>query len=144
VGLTRKFEYGFMKALNTTNKNYKNHKTISVVTGKSAEKHIVDLCKKIEKKIQGLTINVYPLKNYFFGESITVAGLITGRDIIEGLKPYDLGHMVFIPSSMLKADESIFLDNVSVSEISKELHVPIVVCPVDGNEFVKKIIEQIE
>ncbi len=144
VGLTRKFEYGFMKALNTTNKNYTSNKTISVVTGKSAEKLMVSLCKEIENKIQGIKINVYPLKNHFFGESINVAGLITGKDIIDELKHYDLGNVVFIPNSMLKADESVFLDDFSVSELSKVLHVPIVVCSVDGNEFVKKIIEQIE
>lgn len=70
-----------------------------------------------------LELMVYPIVNHFFGEQITVTGLITGRDLIEQLKDKDLGDLLLIPETMLKAQEEIFLDDVTVEEVEKTLQV---------------------
>ena len=80
------------------------------------------------KLFPSVKINVVEIKNNFFGETITVAGLITGGDLISQLEPHreELGEALLIPKTMLKADEPVFLDNVTVSEAEQALGVAIV------------------
>ncbi len=145
VGLIREFEHNFTNTLkDISEKKCINSKTISIVTGKSAEKFIKEVCRQIQRKFNCINFNVYSLENIFFGKTITVSGLLTGSDIINGLKDKELGDVVLIPDSMLKKEEDIFLDDFSVEDVSQILNVPLVVCPVDGSEFVNRIITQIE
>jgi len=73
---------------------------------------------------------LYVLKNNFFGHNVTVAGLLTGQDLIDGLTGHELGDKVLIPSVMLREGESTFLDDITVEELSRRFGVPVV--PVDG------------
>ena len=100
----------------------------SVATGKLAKPLLSELAQEAMKRFPSVKINVYEIKNEFFGETITVAGLITGKDLISQLTPYksELGDALLIPKTMLKADEPLFLDNVTVSEAEKALGVSIV------------------
>jgi len=100
----------------------------SIATGKLAKPLLSELSEAVMKRFPSVKINVFEIKNDFFGETITVAGLITGGDLISQLEPHkdELGEALLIPKTMLKADEPVFLDNVTVSEAEQALGVTIV------------------
>ena len=85
---------------------------------------------------------VYPIRNDFFGELITVSGLITGQDLKEQLKGKDLGECLLIPCNMLRAGENVFLDDVTVEEVEEQLGVPVAVVDEDGVSFVHALTEK--
>ena len=106
---------------------------ISIATGVAAYpliKYIADMCKQ---KINGLKCDVFAIKNDFFGERITVSGLVTATDIYDQLKDKNLGDTLLIPSSMLRAEGDMFLDSITVEELSEKLNVSIK--PIDNNGF---------
>ncbi|NEO28549.1 MAG: DUF512 domain-containing protein, partial [Kamptonema sp. SIO4C4] len=82
--------------------------------------------------VDGLNIQLAPLNSQYWGQEITVTGLLTGQDLITGLQGKDLGEAILLPSVMLKHDDTVFLDDVSVAEVSQQLNVPII--PVMGVE----------
>ena len=97
----------------------------SIATGTSAApflQNIVDMAREKCDQIQG---TVYPIANRFFGEEITVAGLVTGGDLIAQLRGKNLGQRLLIPDCMLRAGERVFLDDVSVDDVERELGVPV-------------------
>ena len=100
----------------------------SIATGKLAYPLLSELSEAVTERFPTVNINVFEIKNNFFGETITVAGLITGGDLIAQLEPHKdkLGEALLIPKTMLKADEPVFLDDVTVSEAEKALGVTIV------------------
>ena len=83
---------------------------------------------------------MYKIRNDFFGESVTVAGLIVGRDIAAQLKGKPLGHALILPRVMLRETCDVFLDGMTLSELERELGVKIKVNQPDGESFVKEII----
>lgn len=98
----------------------------AVATGVSAApfvREIVDRCREKCDKIKG---KVYPIRNRFFGETITVSGLITGADLVEQLKGAELGERLYIPANMLRSGEQVFLDDMTVEEAQMALRVPII------------------
>lgn len=113
---------------------------ISLVTGYASYDLIKYICEQCEKKHAGLKCSVYPIRNDFFGETITVSGLITATDIIKQLKGKDLGEVLIIPTSMLRSQRDMFLDSITVSELSKELGVKVDYTENDGYAFVDKIL----
>ncbi|MBR5473298.1 MAG: DUF512 domain-containing protein, partial [Clostridia bacterium] len=113
---------------------------ISIATGVDAYpliREIADLC---EQKCSGLKCDVYAIKNNFFGKKITVAGLVTATDIYDQLKDVNLGEALLIPSSMLRAEGDMFLDSVTVEELSNKLNVNINPTDCNGYDLVDKII----
>lgn len=135
VGLCASLKWEFEDALeNCDSLNVENEKT--VVTGCLAFDFISELVSRINSK----KIKVEKVKNIFFGESITVSGLVTGGDIINQLKGKNLGKYILIPSSMLKHEEDVFLDNVTVSDVEKELNVEICVVNNDGYDFLDALL----
>ena len=84
-------------------------------------------------------IHVYQIDNHYFGESITVAGLLTGQDLLEQLKDKPLGETLFIPSNSLRYEGDLFLCGMSVTELSAALGVDVVPCLNDGYEFFDKL-----
>ena len=135
VGLMRSLEDEVDDALSQTDINKTNRK-VSLVTGTLAGDFHKKLTKKISERIEGFQCNVYPIVNNFFGETITVAGLITGGDLISQLKGKDLGDELIIPKVMLKADEDIFLDDVTLDEARKALDIKITPVSNDGFDYV--------
>ena len=113
---------------------------VSLITGEAAYSHLSALCQKLEERVEGLEIKVYKIVNHFFGESVTVAGLLTGRDVLAQLDGKVLGDEVLFPDVMLKADEEIFLDDTTPNELSKKLGVPLRPCRVDGGELIKALL----
>lgn len=112
---------------------------VSVVTGMAAYDFIRSAAKNLEKHFPGLTVHVYGVVNRFFGESITVSGLLTGGDMYEYLKDKPLGQTVFIPSVTLRHEGDLFLDNMSLDEFTEKLGVPVEPVTNDGAEFADKL-----
>ena len=103
--------------------------------------YLVDL---FHKKCYNISVNVVAVKNRFFGSQITVSGLLTGSDLLKEFEGKDLGDALFIPKAMLKNDESIFLDDISLEDLSKRLGVPVIPVMNDGFELVKCLIGETE
>lgn len=121
-------------------------KTVSFATGAAAYPLMCDFAKKLTENIPKIKVNVYKIKNEFFGESITVAGLITGKDLINQLKGKDLGQALFISSNMIigsyqEENENIFLDDVTLTDAKKELSVNIIPVSESVSEIMQKISE---
>ncbi len=97
----------------------------SIATGALAYKYICKLIEKAEKKWHNISCKVYKIRNDFFGETITVTGLITGQDLIAQLKNQPLGDILFLTSNMIKKDSDLFLDDYTISDVEKALDVKI-------------------
>ena len=116
---------------------------VSVATGVAAAPTLRMLADRLCERVEGLTVDVYPVVNHFFGERITVAGLLTGTDIVRALSGKDLGDVLLIPQNALRADEDVLLDDVTVGELSESLGVPVVPVCDDGEAFLKALMGQI-
>lgn len=142
VGMISKLEREIRDYLVTNPKNSMDvKKKVSIATGHSAYNFICDMANCMMEKYPGLDIKVHKIINNFFGDTITVSGLITATDIIDQLKNEDLGQTLYIPRSMLKADEEIFLDNITLEELQKIMNMEIVPCLNEGKDFVDKILK---
>lgn len=135
VGLMKLFQSEVEAELNDTPDGYIIDKTFILATGTLALDFMKSIASKIEEKFESLKIKVVAINNNFFGEKITVSGLITGFDLINELKGIDTDKII-IPKSMMKACEDIFLDNVTLKELEVELGVPVLVSEVSGKEFI--------
>ena len=98
---------------------------VTIATGMAAKDAITDMARRICDKVPGLTVEVIPIVNRFFGESITVAGLLTGKDMSEQLAGRDLGDRLLIPETTLRAERDLFLCGMSPRELAQHLHTPI-------------------
>ena len=97
------------------------------------------------KCFPGLTIHVVAIRNDFFGETITVSGLITGQDLISQLKEQqdagmELGDTLNIPINMLRSGEKVFLDDVTVADVEKALNIHVAAVEANGRDFIEAII----
>lgn len=126
-------------------KNKPRSRKVTVATGEIAYPFIRSMCDLIQKKAPGTEINVVGVKNKFFGGKVTVTGLICGGDLIETLKTHKKTEDVLISSSMLRAGENVFLDNVTLEAAEKELGVKFIPTDNDGFVFVENILgEELE
>lgn len=136
VGLCASLKWEFEDALSHTHDlTVKTEKTI--VTGTLAFEFINSLVEKLNTR----KIKVKKIKNSFFGNKITVAGLITAEDIIKQLENENLGEYILIPISMLRHDDDVFLDNLTISDIEKALNVKVEVVNNDGFDFLEKLLK---
>ncbi len=132
VGMWSLLKDEFKKAL--ADSNFPNiSKTLSIASGTSAALLIQELVDLLHSKYYNIKVNVIPVANRFFGETINVSGLVTGGDITEQLKGAELGEKLLIPYSMLKKDENIFLDDITLKQLANKLGVK--VQPVENNGF---------
>ncbi len=115
-------------------------RTVSVATGVAAYDTVVSMARALEEKVSGLKINVYKIINSFFGESITVAGLLTGKDISEQLQGCELGEVLYFPENALRADGDLFLDDMSPEQLGQKLGVEARAAHNDGAEFIKDVL----
>ena len=97
----------------------------TVVTGKAAYPLILELSEKAMKKISGLEINVVAAENKLFGKMITVSGLLCGRDIADAVEGMDLGEELIIPPNCLRSEGDMFLDDMTVAQLSEKLGVEV-------------------
>ena len=141
VGMLRSFTEEFNDAISSMKLKrlfVKNH-TVSLVTGLLAYDTIKASADKLMELIPKLTINVYPIVNHFFGEKITVSGLLTGTDIIDQLQGKELGEKLFLPENLLRAGEDVMLDDVHICDLERTLQVKTDIVKSSGWNFVHTI-----
>ncbi len=114
-------------------------RNLSVVTGVSAYPLIRNIVDTAERKWHNLTCRVYEIKNDFFGHDITVAGLITGGDIINQLQGKELGDELLIPDVMLRHENDRFLDDVTTQELAEKLGVKVTITQSDGYSLIENL-----
>ena len=95
----------------------------------------------IREKFPNVHVQVLAVQNEFFGEKITVSGLITGQDLIRQLSGKDLGEKLLIPCNMLRDQENVFLDDVTVEEVSEKLGAEIVIVEEGGADLVTAVLD---
>ncbi len=115
-------------------------RTVSIATGVAAYDTVASMARALEERVSGLEINVYEVVNNFFGESITVAGLLTGGDIAEQLQGKELGEVLYFPENALRADGDLFLDDMSPEDLGKKLGVVARPAHNDGAEFIRDVL----
>ncbi len=115
---------------------------ISLATGKLAYRFIKKMADEMMKLFPQLTLNVYEIRNDFFGEMITVSGLLTGQDIVAQLKDKELGDVLLLPQNVLRSGEQVFLDDMTVSEMEKALQVRTDIVKSSGYDFVNTVLRE--
>ncbi|WP_461810943.1 DUF512 domain-containing protein [Faecalimonas sp.] len=116
-------------------------KEISMATGALVYPYLEKMIKKLQTKYPNINIHLYKIINNFFGEKITVAGLITGQDLMEQLKGQPLGEILLLPCSMLRDGEEVLLDDVTITDLKEALQVDIDIVKSSGQDFVEAIIK---
>lgn len=139
VGLMRKFKDEIINHLEEVDLKFEEPLTVSIGTGVSAHKYMIQVCELVKRKYPQINFNVFLVENEYFGKSITVAGLLTGTDLYNNLKGEVLGDLLLIPDVMLKADTELFLDDWTVSQLQEKLNVKASIIKVQGNDFMDKI-----
>lgn len=146
VGMLRLLLNEFQDAMEKLRKEHKENDIalkeaeLSMATGRLAFKFIKQMAEEMMKELPGLTIHVYDIRNDFFGEMITVSGLLTGQDIIAQLKGKQLGKRLLLPQNILRSGEAVFLDDITVSELEKALQVKVDIVKSSGYDFVDAVI----
>ncbi|MBR2213214.1 MAG: DUF512 domain-containing protein [Eubacterium sp.] len=139
VGMTRSYLNEFYDYLDSYEGDDRV-RTVSVVTGELFYNCSLEMADAINKKYPNIDIKVYKIINDFFGHTITVTGLLVGKDIIDQLKGKDLGDELLLPANTLKWGEDIFLDDVSLDELKDVLQTTPVIVKSNGKDFIDKIL----
>ncbi len=134
VGMWALLESEFMQALDECETKEKCRR-VTAVTGQAAYPLIKKLAEKASEKINGLDVNVVCAKNRLLGEMITVSGLLCGDDIAFALEGEDIGEELLIPPNSLRKEGDMFLDNMTVAELSEKLGVKVTANGVGGDEL---------
>lgn len=113
---------------------------MAIATGRLAYPYIGKMAEKMMQAFPNLHIYVYPITNDFFGEHITVSGLITGQDLMRQLKGRPLGARLILPENILRSGEDVFLDDFRVSDLEKALQVPVNIVKSSGYDFVETVL----
>lgn len=131
VGLWALLRWEFLEALKDV-PECSVRRRVSIATGTAAAPLLRELAGAATARFPGLMLEVFPIVNRFFGESITVAGLVTGKDLLRQLAHRELSESLLFPSSMLRHEGDMFLDDVTVEELEDRLGVPMAPVPNDG------------
>ncbi len=115
-------------------------RTISMATGKLAYPYIKQFADKAMELCDGLNVHVYPIRNDFFGEMITVSGLLTGQDICKQLKDKELGETLYLPENVLRSGEDVFLDDLTTSDVQNTLQVRLDIVKSSGYELISTML----
>lgn len=143
VGMLRLFEDELGMAMGDAEERIRAleaERSVSIVTGVASYPMIKKIAGALMSVSDKLDINVFEIKNYFFGESITVSGLLTGKDIYEQMKGMIQGEVLLIPKNSLRAGEDVFLCGMTVSELSEKLNVEVRPTGDDGYEFLDTLL----
>lgn len=113
---------------------------LSMATGYAAYEYLKEMVETLQTKYPNVKVHLYRIRNDFFGEKITVAGLITGQDLIHQLKGQPLGSRLLLPCNMLRDGEEVFLDDVTLTQLKESLQVELDVVKSSGQDFVESIL----
>ncbi|MBE5869744.1 MAG: DUF512 domain-containing protein [Lachnospiraceae bacterium] len=128
------------KKLSGSERKVLKKQRVSIATAKLAYPCIRDMAEHMMKVCEELEIMVYEITNHFFGEMITVSGLLTGQDLIAQLKERDLGDRLLLPENVLRSGEEVFLDDVTLTDMKMALQVPIDIVKSSGQSFVDTVL----
>ena len=115
---------------------------VTIATGELAAPYLREHVASIRGKYPNVEVQVITVKNEFFGGKITVAGLLTGQDLVKQLKGKDLGEELLLSINMLKSDEPIFLDDMTVEQLQTALQIKVSIVESSGNDFVNCILNE--
>ncbi len=147
VGMLRSFMDEFEDALRSIREEPEKwpdrniERDVSMAGGLLINSEKEEMIKSLKELYPNVTVRNYPIKNTFFGERITVSGLLTGRDIISQLSGRELGKKLFLPENLLRAGTETLLDDLTLEDISRVLKIPVSVIPSDGWEFAERILK---
>ena len=113
---------------------------VTIACGEGVFPYMKRIMSMINEKFPNITINRRAIQNKFFGGGVNVSGLVTGGDLIDQLRNDDLGGRLIIPSSMLRFENDLFLDDVSTDDVERELGVTLVPVNNNGNDLVEAVI----
>ena len=113
---------------------------ISIATGRLAAPYIEQYVERVCRQFPGKKVHVYAIRNDFFGERITVAGLITAKDLIAQLKEQPLGSRLLLPIAMFRSGEETFLDDLTRTDVQNALQVPVDIVKSSGQDFVNTVL----
>lgn len=114
--------------------------TVSLVTGRLAAPFLRRLAAECEAAFSNFRIQVFPIRNDFFGEQITVSGLLTGQDVCNQLKGEELGERLLLPCNMLRSGEEVFLDDMTLTELKAALQVETDIVKSSGQDLLFKML----
>lgn len=140
VGMLRLHTEEFREALDACGV-HELHRRVSIATGRLAEAHMRELADMAMERIKGLSVQVYAIRNDFFGESITVSGLVTGGDLIAQLRDKALGDVLLLPDCMLRYEGDLFLDDVHIDTVREQLQVRVEVTERGGEDLLAKLLD---
>ncbi len=141
VGMIRSLNNEVDEALKEVIGDNRSH-CITIATGVLASPVIKKQIEKINEKFPEIKVNVITIKNDFFGENITVAGLLTGQDIIAQLKGIELGEKLLLPEVLLKSGETVLLDDISVEEMENALQTKIHIVQSNGKSLLEAVVNR--
>lgn len=140
VGMITLLRDEFQEALAGEQPDGALHRQVTLATGKLAGPILRELAERLSGKFPGVKVRVREIRNDFFGERITVAGLLTGDDVVRQLKGENLGDVLLLPCSMLRSGEEVFLDDMSVTDMKRTLQVPIDIVKSSGRDLLDAIL----
>ncbi|WP_337425024.1 DUF512 domain-containing protein [Alitiscatomonas sp.] len=141
VGMIRLLYEEFMDALREKEDDGKTEE-LSMATGFLPYPYLKRLLDRMAEVYPGRKIHLYPIRNDFFGEMITVAGLITGQDLVAQLKGKPLGSRLLLPSVMFKSGEEVFLDDMTRTQAEAALQIPINIVKSGGYDLLSAILDR--
>ena len=140
VGLIAMLKEDLMDELEWRDADDSISRKVSIACGTSAAPYLRELMDRVEEKFTNVSITVYPIVNNFFGELINVSGLIVGSDLIDQLKGKPLGDELLISSAMLRFENDLFLDDISIDEVREKLHINVLPINNDGKMLLDAIL----
>jgi len=114
---------------------------VSMATGYAAYDYLKTMTERLEEIYPNVKIHLYKIRNDFFGEKITVAGLITGQDLMNQLKGKPLGQKLLLPCNMLRDGEEVFLDDTTISEVKETLQVQVNIVKSSGQDLIEELLD---
>lgn len=142
VGMLRLLIDEFKEALDNEGMHPFRHKSVTIATGVLAAPFLTRMAALFMKKYPGIRVEVVTIINHYFGEQITVSGLITGTDLKEQLSEHGVNDRLLIPINMLRSNEEVFLDDVTVQELSETLQVPVTVVKSSGQDLLDALLDK--
>ena len=139
VGMLRLPEDEFDEALREAEGDNKVRE-VSAATGLLAGPYIQKMADRLMAKYPNTKIHVYPIRNDFFGELITVSGLITGKDLIAQLRGRQIGEKLLLPCNMFRSGEEVFLDDVTLADVEEALQVRADIVKSSGRDFIEAVL----
>lgn len=141
VGTTRLLQNEFQEAFEKLSGDDRETE-ISLATGKLAYPYLKRMIETLQTKYPNVIVHLYEIRNDFFGELITVAGLITGQDLKAQLSGRPLGSRLLLPCCMLRNGEEVFLDDVTLDQLKEALQVQIDIVKSSGQDLIEAVLDE--